>query len=477
MTSKPGTDERYRNCVTALRSRGQDHILRWWSELSEVQRNRLLDEIDAIPWDQIEPRIRSHVLERPAYHSVTDLEPAEVFPITPDARREELYGDARAIGRGIISAGSVAAFTVAGGQGTRLGVRGPKGCVEVTPVASKSLFQLFAEMILAVRKRFGAPIPWYIMTNVENHDRTISFFGEHGYFGLRREDVMMFPQGMLPAFDFNGRLLLAAKDRLALAPDGHGGSLRALVRSGALEDMRRRGVCVISYFQVDNPLVNPFDPLFVGLHGFTGSDMSTKVAKKINDFEKVGNVCRQNDRTVVIEYTEFPEKAAQSRNPDGSRRFDAANLAIHLLNIDFVERVVAQSDLPFRRAEKIVPYVGEDGLIIKPTSPKAVKLETFVFDFLPLANNPLVLEVDRSEEFSPVKNLTGVDSLESAKRDQVRRACRWLEAAGVKIPRDRNGEPDVTVEISPFFAIEAGDVAGKADRILPLKPSTTIYIE
>jgi len=469
-------DERYRNCVTTLRSRRQDHVLRWWPELSESQRVRLLDEIDAIPWDQVEPWLRSHVLARPPHASVADLAPPEVFPITPDARRKDLYDDARAIGQKFISEGCVAAFTVAGGQGTRLGVDGPKGCVVVTPAASKSLFQLFAEKVLAARTRFGASIPWYIMTNVENHERTLSFLAEHAYFGLPREDVMVFPQGLLPAFDFRGCLLLAAKDHLALAPDGHGGSLPALVRSGALHDMRRRGVCVISYFQIDNPLVNPFDPLFVGLHGCTGSDMSTKVARKIDDFEKVGNVCRRDGQIVVIEYTEFPVELARSRNPDGSRRFDAANLAIHLLNVPFVERVVAQADLPFRRADKVVPYVDEDGSIVKPKSLNAVKLETFIFDVLPLAKNPLVLEVDRAEEFSPVKNLTGVDSLESAKRDQVRRACRWLEAAGVEVPRDPDGEPDVTVEISPLFAFDPEELVAKTDRIPPLKPGAEIYI-
>ncbi len=348
----------------------------------------------------------------------------------------------------------------------------------VTPVGGKTLFQLFAETVLAAGRRYGALIPWYVMTSPANHDETFGFLARHDFFGLPRGDVFVFPQGMLPVFDFAGRLLLEDKHRLALAPDGHGGALKALLRSGALADMQARGVEIISHFQVDNPLVKPFDPLFIGLHVLTQSEMSTKVARKADDLERVGNVCLRDGRLTVIEYSEFPETHARARNAEGGRRFDAGNLAIHLLDVGFVQRITSRSfELPYRRAEKVVPFINDNGSLVSPITTNAVKLETFIFDVLPLATNPLVLEVDRAEEFSPAKNLTGVDSLESAKRDQVRRACRWLEAAGVKVPRDPDGEPDVTVEISPLFALQAEDVVAKPDRLPPLEPGAAIYIE
>jgi len=321
-------------------------------------------------------------------------------------------------------------------------------------------------------------IPCYIMTSPANHDQTAEYLTRHDFFGLPRRDVYLFPQGLLPAFDFAGRLLLEDKHHLALAPDGHGGVLKALLRSGGLADMQERGVEVMSYFQVDNPLVKPFDPLFIGLHALTQSEMSTKVARKADDLEQVGNVCLRDDRLSVIEYSEFPEIQARARNADGRRRFDAGNTAIHLLDVGFVQRITARSlELPYCRAEKIVPFIDDRGSFVSPTTPNAIKLESLIFDVLPSATNPQVLEVDRAEEFSPVKNLIGVDSLESARRDQNRRACRWLEAAGVKVPRAFNGEPDVTVEISPLFAFQAEDVAAKADRLPPLKPGAAIYIE
>jgi len=478
MTAHPTIQERYRNCVTVLWSRGQDHVLRWWDYLSPTQQERLLRDLESIPWDVLDRLIPTHVVHRPATADIGDLQPPTVYPRAPGADQQPLYENAVRLGRERLASGKVAALTVAGGQGTRLGFAGPKGVVPVTPVGAKTLFQLFAETVLAAGRRYGVSIPWYVMTSPANHHETVDFFIEHDFFGLPRPDVFLFPQGMLPALNVGGRLLLEEKHRLALAPDGHGGVLKALVHGGALDDMRSRNIETVSYFQVDNPLVKPFDPLFIGLHALTESEMSAKIARKVDDLERVGNVCLRDGRLALIEYSEFSEDHAHARNADGGRRFDAGNLAIHLLDVDFVQRVTARSfDLPYRRAEKIVPYVDESGSVVVPTTTNAAKLETFIFDVLPWAKNPLVLEVDRAEEFSPVKNLTGVDSLESARRDQVRRACRWLEAAGVSIPRRGDGEPNVTVAISPLFALEAEDVAAKADRLPPLEAGAAVYIE
>ena len=256
-------------------------------------------------------------------------------------------------------------------------------------------------MVRAARTKYGAVIPWYLMTSPANHARTEAYFAENGYFGLPADDICFFTQGMLPAFYPDGKLVLAEKHRLALAPDGHGGTLKALVQSGALADMEGRGIEVISYFQVDNPLVKPFDPLFLGLHALTGSDMSTKVCPKADDHERVGNVCLCDGKTRVIEYSDFADEYATARHPDGRRKFDAGNLAIHLLEVWFVDRIVGNTfQLPFRRASKAVAYVDETGTVQTPSEPNAVKLETFIFDALGLAENPLVLEVDRAEEFS-----------------------------------------------------------------------------
>lgn len=500
---------------------GQTHLLRWWDDLADAQRVTLLDEIESVPWPVVGPLIDTHVRARPAIEVPESLAPAPVYPQQPDDTQKAVYREARARGESLLADGKVAAFTVAGGQGSRLGFDGPKGAVPVTPVGDRTLFELFAAMVVAASRRYGAPIPWYVMTSPANHEATHAFLAGHGFFGLPEDRVRLFPQAMLPAFDFDGRALLAEKHRIALAPDGHGGSLTALVRSGNLDDMRTRGIELISYFQVDNPLVQPFDPLFIGLHAHTKSEMSTKVAPKADDLERVGNVCLADGRLTVIEYSDFPEALARKRDAAGRRMFNAGNLAIHMIDTAFVDRIVGGTDphayppdsgtdrcdgppnsgtglrarlpdsdtglrarppgepftLPYRRAEKAVAFVDDRGRRVSPEKPNAVKLETFVFDALPLARAGVVLEVDRAEEFSPVKNAAGVDSLESSRRDQCRRAGRWLERAGVRVARNPDGTPAVTVGIDPRFALDPAELAARKDQIPPLTPGVALWIE
>jgi UDP-N-acetylglucosamine/UDP-N-acetylgalactosamine diphosphorylase len=478
MATQSSLKERYEQVCRVLKEANQEHLLRWFDELDHTRQAHLLDELESLPWQTLAMLVKTHVLGQPHVEIPVSLEPADVYPHQPTDDLRDQYEEPRRLGRELIAAGKVAAFTVAGGQGTRLGFDGPKGQVEVTPVGNKSLFCIFAGTIKVVRERYGVPIPWYIMTSPANHRQTLDYLRANGFFGLPEADVSLFSQAMLPAFDAQGRALLAEKHRLALAPDGHGGSLKALVASGALRDMQQRGIEIVSYFQVDNPLVKPFDPLFVGLHAATGSEMSSKVSPKVDDLEKVGNMCKGNGKVMVIEYSDLPDELAHARNADGTRKFNAGSLAIHMLNVSFIQRIVGDTfELPYRRAEKKVPFVDDHGLTVEPESANAVKLEMFVFDALPLAENPLVLEVDRAEEFSPVKNATGVDSLQSSKRDQNRRACRWLEAAGVNVPRRPDGEPDVMMTIAPSFAVDAEDVKSKKSLVPALESGDQIVLE
>lgn len=449
-----------------LERQGQDHLLRFHDPLEPEAKRALRESIAAIPWPVLEPLIGTHVLGKPAPELPEDIEPAPVYSPSVPPAGELSPKELRAIGESELRAGRVAAFTVAGGQGTRLGVDGPKGCVPVTPVGNLTLFELFARMVLSARTKYDVAIPWYVMTSRENDAETRTYFKANDYFGLPPEDVVLFPQRMLPVFDLEGRILLASKHEVALAPDGHGGSLKALADSGAIADMQRRGISIVSYFQVDNPLVMPFDPLFVGLHTQTGSEMSTKVTRKADDLERVGNLCRADGKVRVIEYSEFPEELAVKRNAKGNRMFDAANLAVHLIDVAFLDRIVGGGfELPFRRAEKAVPFIDDDGNVQRPDGPNAVKLETFVFDALPLAKRAALLEVDRSEEFAPVKNATGVDSLETSQAALVRRSARWLEAAGITVPRTQTGELDCNVVISPSFALSEDDIAASKGDI------------
>ena len=315
------------------------------------------------------------------------------------------------------------------------------------------------------------------MTSPSNHEQTVASFKENDYFGLNPDDVIHFPQGMMPVFSDEGKILLSSKGSLALSPDGHGGSLRALHDSGALADMERRGVEYISYFQVDNPLVHIVDPLFIGLHALDQAEMSSKAVIKCEPLEKVGNFALVDGKMYVIEYSDLPEEMARKVDADGRLLFEQGSIAIHVLNRKFVERLNKHGfSLPWHRAVKRVPFVGENGELVEPEKPNAIKLETFVFDALPLAERSIILSIDRNEEFAPIKNASGVDSLQSSQELQISRAAGWMEKAGIEVPRKSDGTPDLILEISPLFALNAHILEQKRNQLRPLQAGEMVYL-
>lgn len=460
-----------------LTTSDQQGVLRFYDQLEPAQQDRLAAQLEALDFGQIKQLVQEYVKSKPGLPPLKDIQPVKAFPYQPTPDVAKMYVEARELGNRLLKEGKIGAFLVAGGQGTRLGYEGPKGEYPVTPIRKKPLFEVFAEQLTAHSRDAGRVVPWYIMTSQVNDSPTRAFFKKHNHFGYDPANVFFFQQGMMPAFSMDGQMLLAEKDSLALSPDGHGGSLRALARSGALADMRRRGVTHLSYFQVDNPLVHTIDPLFIGLHAMTESEMSSKVVSKADALEKVGNFVLADGATQVIEYSDLPESLARQTNSDGSLRFNAGSIAIHALSVAFIERLNSggQLKLPWHRAEKKVPYVDEKGNAIKPEKPNAVKLEQFVFDAIPLARNAMVFETDRAEEFSPVKNAEGTDSPQTCARDQIRRAARWLRAAGVEVTQRPDGEPDATLEISPTYAVSARQLAQRPKPIGKVEPGASIY--
>jgi UDP-N-acetylglucosamine/UDP-N-acetylgalactosamine diphosphorylase len=450
-----------------LAAHGQEHVLRFADELDPAQREALLAQVEAIDMAWLDRLIDEHVRRPAESDGAVALEPAPYYPADPTGGPQP-YDTAqyREIGREIIGQGKVAAFTVAGGQGTRLGWNGPKGTYPATVITGKPLFRCFAEQILAAQRKYGVTIPWFIMTSPLNDAETRAFFQDNNCFGLARTNIFMFPQGVVPSLEREtGRLLLAERHRIAENPDGHGGSLRALRTSGSLEEMLAHGIEHISYFQVDNPLVKVIDPLFIGLHAAapdSSGEMSSKMVAKASPQERVGVFCRRDGRTTVVEYSDLPAELAGQRDEQGQLRFNAGSIAVHLMSVTFVESVAGgdeASSLPFHRALKSVPHIDlETGRRIEPSEPNAVKLETFVFDALPRAASSIVLETERVEEFAPIKNAGGEDSPQTSHQLQSERAGRWLERHGVTVPRRTDGQVDARIEISPLTALESEDL-------------------
>ena len=432
---------------------GQSQVFKFFDSLSEEEKKNLLAQLEQVDLGELNTLLDELVFKTQTAESGIDfskLSPAPFTPLPEDKASDPIWKEAKEIGEAAIRAGRLAAFVVAGGQGTRLGFNAPKGLYKVSPVKQKSLFQIFAEKILSAQRKYGVKIPWLVMTSHINNDATRAFFEENNFFGLDKNDVIFFKQGLMPAVDKNGKIILEQKGKIAMTPDGHGGCLRGMCRSGAIDELKRRGVDCISYFQVDNPLVNIIDPYFLGFHIKGGSDMSSKMIPKAYPLEKVGHFCLLDGKTCVVEYSDLPKEYQERLDKNGQLEFRAGSVAIHILDRNFVEKLGGSSGgakLPFHRADKKIPFVDDSGTQVKPDKPNGIKFEMFVFDALPMAKNQVIIEGARGDEFSPGKNAEGVDSPATCKNDQKKQSARWLKAAGENIETYPDCGHEIDIEI------------------------------
>lgn len=430
-----------------LERAGELQLLLGLEALSERERSAYLAELEALDWEEISG-LRT-LLSAPPVFAGGRLEPARAFPLRRDAAQAAHAQRARAAGEDWLRSGSVAALTVAGGQASRLGWDAPKGVFPIGPLSNWSLFEIFARKLRASGARHGFRPLWYVMTSPQNDAATRAFFAEHAHFGLDPAQLFFFPQAMLPALSPEGHVLRSAPGRLFLAPTGHGGVLSALRRSGALEHAREHGVQRFSYFQVDNPLVVPFDPLFLGLHRLDGARMSSKVVEKRDAAEKVGVLAWREGQLACIEYSDLPAELREAREPGGGLTYSAGSIALHVIERELVEELTGRGlSLPWHLARKTMSVLDHEG---RPVETTGIKFETFVFDALGFSPRSAVLEVERAREFSPVKNQSGEDSPARARADIARLHGRWAEAAGLAVPGPgEHGAP--AIEIDPLFA-------------------------
>ncbi len=437
---------------------GQEHVLQFWNELAVGEQAELLKQLEAVDLELMK-RLVAGEDEKPDFESLAAQAAAPPAVKSDGTGAAWACAEARAQGEQALADGRVGAIIVAGGQGTRLGFDQPKGMFPIGPLSGRTLFQFFADRLAALNKRYGVRIPLYLMTSPATHDDTVVYWSQHDYLGLDAQDVHIFCQGTMPAVDaVTGKLILESKGSLALSPDGHGGTVAALKKSGLLADAKSRGVNLLSYVQVDNPLVSLCDADLLGHHLMSGSEMTTQVVRKRFATEKVGNVVLVDGRVQIIEYSDLPESAATRLNAAGELALWAGNIAVHVFDLPFIERAAEWSEaLPFHRAHKAVPFVNAAGETVKPSKPNAIKFERFIFDLLPHADHAFVVEALPSESFAPVKNADGAatDTPAQSKQAIVDLHRGWLAAAGAVVA------PGVQVEINPRYALDKAEVAQK----------------
>ena len=448
---------------------GQEHAWDRLQHLDAPGRERLQRQLGALDFALLE-RLRAALREPAAASATRAFEPPETF--TRQDRASDRAREARRVGEELLARGAVGYVLVAGGQASRLGFDAPKGAFPVGPVTGCSLFAFHARRLSAAARRHGVRVPWYVMTSPANDAATRALFRENDHYGLPPEDVFFFSQDMLPALDEDGRLLFAGREELFLAPNGHGGCLLGLASSGALADMRRRGIEELSYFQVDNPLARPADALFLGLHRSAGAGMSSKVVSKRDAGEKVGVLGRVDGALTCIEYSDLPGELREARDPGGALAFRAGNIAVHVLRRDFVEELTRDGlELPWHQARKKMAVVDADGATVERVG---IKFETFVFDALSRSPASVVLEVERAEEFSPVKNKTGEDSPASCRADLCRLFEGWVRAAGLPLPpADEAGNRPV--EVDPMLAETQDEFLARQGIRPDVRPTGHLY--
>lgn len=452
-----------------LKEYHQDHVLRWEDSLGDAEHARFMRQLESLDLPLLSAVWQKQSAGASASSSNAESDrrktaaarrieqataPKSIVRQPENMNDRELWQQAAAAGERLLSESKVAVVTVAGGQGTRLGFDHPKGMFPIGPVSDRTLFQIFAEQILARRRRHQAQMPWILMTSDATHQETIDFFDDHDHFGLGRDTVHFAKQGSLPALDAkSGRILLCDRGSLCLSPDGHGGLISALHDSGVLDRMTDQGIEHLFYHQVDNPTAILCDPALLGFHLLHKSSLTTNVVRKVKPDEKMGVLVDVGGRTEIIEYSELSDSQVTRVGEDGDWIFWAGNTAIHVFTCAFLNSLARNTDpLPLHVARKQVAFLDDSGTLIVPEKDgpaNGIKLERFIFDALPLAPRTLVVEGNRAREFNPVKNRDGADSPETARAALTRIGREWQVAAGLQ------PDPELAIEISPLEGLDS----------------------
>ena len=391
--------------AAVLKDHGQEHIYEAYEKLDAAGKEKLAAQVEKIDWSMVAMAGHEELAQKRG-----KLEPLSALEVSEIEANKAKYEQ---IGIDAIKASKVGAVLLAGGQGTRLGSDGPKGKYNIGITKDVYIFERLIRNLLDVTDKAGCFVPLYIMTSDKNNDETIAFFEEKNYFGYPKDFVKFFKQEMAPSVDFNGKLYMESADSLSLSPNGNGGWFYSMAVTGVLKDVKERGIEWLNIFAVDNVLQRIADPVFVGATLDSGRVSGAKVVRKADPNEKVGVLCLEDGRPSIVEYYEMTEEIINSREANGELSYNFGVILNYLFRVDKLEEIM-DAKMPVHVVEKKIPYMDKEGNYIKPETPNGYKFELLVLDMIHLLDNCLSFEVVRDYEFAPIKNKTGVDSVESA---------------------------------------------------------------
>lgn len=393
----------YNEAMEKLKKYGQEHVLKYYAELPDEQRNTLIEQIDRTDFTVI-----GQAAETGKRGTIAPIKAMTIPEIDMGRERFER------IGMEAVKAGKLGAVLLAGGMGTRLGSDAPKGMYDIGISKPVYIFQRLIENLMKVVEKAGNYIQLFVMTSEKNHGATVGFFKEHDYFGYDKDYIAFFKQDMAPAADFDGKVYMEAKDSIATSPNGNGGWFLSMKKSGLLELVEKRGIEWLNVFAVDNVLQSIADPVFAGAVLEGGYSVGSKVIRKVNPQEKVGVMCTEDGRPSIVEYIELTEDMLTQRDENGEYAYNFGVILNYLFRVDKLVDLLERK-LPYHKSAKKIPYINEAGELVKPEEPNGYKYEQFILDMIQMLDSCLPFEVVRGKEFAPIKNKTGVDSVESAR--------------------------------------------------------------
>lgn len=396
--------------LKTLKKFNQEHLIGAYERLDDINKEKFIEQLENTDFELINSLYINTRKEM-------DIKDVDIKPIeyVDKFKLYDKYKDYENLGKDSICAGKLAAVTMAGGQGTRLGHNGPKGTYDIGLESHKSLFELLSDSLKTEGKKYGVTIPWFIMTSKENNDQTIEFFAKNRYFGYEKDkNIFFFKQGELPMVDTEGKILIGEDGFIKKAADGHGGIFEALVKNGMTDKMKEMGIEWAFIGGVDNCLVKMVDPVLMGIAIEKNVSAAGKSVVKANPQEKVGVFCKKNGRPNVVEYTEIPKEMSEATDENGELIYGESHILCNLFNVSAIERM-GKTPLPYHSAFKKATYIDSEGNKVVPNGPNAYKFEAFLFDAFGELDDMAILRVKREEEFAPVKNASGVDSPETAR--------------------------------------------------------------
>ena len=393
----------YNEAVEKLKTFNQEHVLRFYEELNEDGKKELLSQIEKTDFTVIEQAAESGKRGK--------IAPIKAMTLPEIEMGREHFGR---IGIEAVRAGKVGAVLLAGGMGTRLGSDAPKGMYDIGISRHVYIFQRVIENLMKVVSKSGNYIQLFVMTSEKNHDATVNFFREHDYFGYDSEYIAFFMQDMAPAADYGGKVYMEAKDCIATSPNGNGGWFLSMKKSGLMELIEKRGIEWLNVFAVDNVLQSIADPVFIGAVLEGGYSVGSKVIRKVSPDEKVGVMCTEDGRPSIVEYIELTDDMLTQKDENGEYAYNFGVILNYLFKVDRLLGLLERK-LPYHKSAKKIPYINEKGESVKPDEPNGYKYEQFILDMIQMLDSCLPFEVLREKEFAPIKNKTGVDSVESAR--------------------------------------------------------------